>query len=139
MIKKSGSAHWAGDLREGKGTVTTESGVLNKTAYSFAKRFEDVPGTNPEELLAAAHASCFSMALSNILSEYDMVADAIDTTATVALDPANLQIVEVHLDCTARIAGGDPDKFAEAAEKAKDGCPVSKLFKARITLKARLD
>ncbi|MEM9343067.1 MAG: OsmC family protein [Pseudomonadota bacterium] len=139
MITKSGSAHWAGGLRDGKGTVTTESGALNKTVYTFAKRFEDVAGTNPEELLAAAHASCFSMALSNILSDYDMTADAIDTSAEVTLDPANLQIIEVQLTCKARIPGGDADKFAEAAEKAKEGCPVSKLFKARITLDASLD
>ncbi|WP_172299923.1 OsmC family protein [Pseudoruegeria sp. HB172150] len=138
MIEKTGSAKWSGGLKDGKGTISTQSGVLDSESYSFARRFGDESGTNPEELLAAAHASCFSMALSNVLSDYDMTADEIATTATVTLDPAGPEITKVHLDLTATIPGADEAKFKEAADKAKAGCPVSKLFKAEITLDAKL-
>ncbi|WP_425049917.1 OsmC family protein [Psychromarinibacter sp. S121] len=138
MIHKSGSAKWSGGLKDGKGFVSTETGVLSDQPYGFNTRFEDGKGTNPEELLGAAHAACFSMALSNILGDYDMVADSIETTAKVTLDPGSLTITKVHLDLTAKIPGGDDAKFQEAAGKAKEGCPVSKLFNAEITLDAKL-
>ena len=138
MIHKTGSAKWSGGLKDGKGLISTETGVLSDQPYGFNTRFEDGKGTNPEELLGAAHAACFSMALSNILGDYDMVADSIETTAKVTLDPGSLTITKVHLDLTASIPGGDDAKFQEAAGKAKEGCPVSKLFDAEITLDAKL-
>ncbi|MAQ86293.1 OsmC family protein [Psychromarinibacter halotolerans] len=138
MIHKTGSAKWSGGLKDGKGFISTETGVLSDQPYGFNTRFEDGKGTNPEELLGAAHAACFSMALSNILGDYDMVADSIETTAKVTLDPGSLTITKVHLDLTASIPGGDDAKFQEAAGKAKEGCPVSKLFDAEITLDAKL-
>ena len=138
MIHKTGSAKWSGGLKDGKGFISTETGVLSDQPYGFNTRFEDGKGTNPEELLGAAHAACFSMALSNILGDYDMVADSIETTAKVTLDPGSLTITKVHLDLTASIPGGDDAKFQEAAGKAKEGCPVSKLFDAEITLNAKL-
>lgn len=138
MIEKSGSAHWSGGLKDGKGTVSTSSGVLSDESYSFAKRFGDEAGTNPEELLGAAHAACFSMALSNVLGQAGMTAESIETTATVTLDPSGPAISKVHLDLKARIPGADESKFLEAAKGAKAGCPVSKLFNAEITLDAKL-
>lgn len=138
MIQKTGSAKWSGGLKDGKGQLSTESGVLSDQPYGFNTRFEGKAGTNPEELLGAAHAACFSMALSNILADYDLTADSIETTATVTLDPGSLTITKVHLDLTASIPGADDAKFQEAAGKAKEGCPVSKLFSADITLDAKL-
>lgn len=138
MIEKSGSARWTGGLKDGKGQVSTQSGLLKDEAYTFAKRFGDEAGTNPEELLAAAHAACFSMALSNILAEYNLKADSIETTSTAVLDPGKGAITAFHLDLRASIPGASEDTFQEAANKAKDGCPVSKLFHAEITLDARL-
>lgn len=138
MIDKSGSAKWSGGLKDGKGEVSTQSGVLSDEAYTFAKRFGGEAGTNPEELLGAAHAACYSMALSNVLGEAGMTAESIETTATVTLDPSGPAITKVHLDLTARIPGADASKFKEAAEAAKKGCPVSKLFNAEITLDAKL-
>lgn len=139
MIKKKGSAHWSGGLKDGKGTITTETKVLDAQPYGFATRFEGANGTNPEELLGAAHAACFSMAFSNILSEHDLKADSIDTTATVTLDPNSLTISKVHLDMTASIPGASDEAFQEAATKAKENCPVSKLFAgADIELDAKL-
>ncbi|MDF0599246.1 OsmC family protein [Psychromarinibacter sp. C21-152] len=138
MITKTGSAKWSGGLKDGKGTISTQTGVLSDEAYSFAKRFEGEAGTNPEELLGAAHAACYSMALSNILGEAGMTAESIETTATVTLDAGQGAITKVHLDVTARVSGGDEDAFKEAAGKAKEGCPVSKLFNAEITLDATL-
>lgn len=139
-MKRTGSAHWQGGLRDGKGTVSTASGVLSNTQYSFSTRFENGAGTNPEELIAAAHAGCFSMALSNVLAQAGMTADSIDTTATVTLDKvgAGFEITDIHLDLTARIPNADSAKFQEAANNAKANCPVSKVLKANITLDAKL-
>ncbi len=142
MIKRNGSAHWQGGLLDGKGTVSTASGVLSNTQYSFKTRFESGTGTNPEELIAAAHAGCFSMALSKQLEDAGMKAQAIDTTATVSFDKVEggFAIVEIHLDLTAKIPGGDKAKFEQAAANAKAGCPISKLFQnnTKITLDAKL-
>jgi osmotically inducible protein OsmC len=140
LIKKKGSAVWKGGLKDGKGTVSTESGVLKESQYGFNTRFENGPGTNPEELLAAAHAGCFSMALSAQLGEAGMKADSINTTATVSLEKVEggFAITAVHLDLTAKIPGADKAAFEKAANNAKAGCPVSKLFNARITLDAKL-
>ncbi|MWB79591.1 OsmC family peroxiredoxin [Pseudooceanicola sp. 216_PA32_1] len=139
-MKRSGSAVWSGDLKTGKGTVSAQSGILDKAQYGFNTRFEDGPGTNPEELIGAAHAGCFSMALSNILGEYDLVADEIATKATVSLEQKDggFTITKVHLEVTARIPGATAETFAEAAGKAKAGCPVSKLLTAEITMNATL-
>ena len=140
-MKRTGTAHWEGAIKEGKGTLTTPSGVLNKTAYSFSARFENGQGTNPEELLGAAHAGCFSMALSGQLTTAKLVPKTIDTTATVELDKDGdgFAIKRVHLDVTCEIPGADQDAFLKAANAAKAGCPVSKLFKgAEITMEARL-
>jgi osmotically inducible protein OsmC len=140
MIKRKGSAVWSGGLKDGKGSVSTQSGVLNQTQYGFNTRFEDGAGTNPEELLAAAHAGCFTMALSAQLGEAGMTAQKLETSATVSLDKADggFAITAVHLDLVATIPGASEAAFQEAARKAKEGCPVSKLFNATITLDAKL-
>ena len=139
-MKRKGSAVWKGGLKDGKGTVSTESGALKNTQYSFSARFESGVGTNPEELLAAAHAGFFSMALSGQLAQAGMTAESIETTATVTLEKveAGFGIPLVHLDVAARIPGGDQAKFEQAAANAKAGCPVSKLFNAKITMDAKL-
>ena len=142
-IKKFGTAHWSGDLKTGKGQVSTESGALSDTPYGFNQRFEGEPGSNPEELVGAAHAACYSMALSMILGNYDATADAIDTKATVSLeqDGDGFSVTKVHLDVTAKIPGIDADTFQTAANAAKEGCPISKLYKggtAEITMDAKL-
>jgi osmotically inducible protein OsmC len=135
-MKRSASAMWNGDLKSGNGTISTASGVLTNTQYSFATRFEDGAGTNPEELIAAAHAGCFSMALSAQLGEAGIVAQSIHTTATVTLEKSGggFAITAVHLDLTARVPGVDQQAFEKAAENAKAGCPVSKVLNAKITL-----
>ena len=140
MIKRKGSAVWSGGLKDGKGTVSTQSSVLNQAQYGFNTRFEDGAGTNPEELLAAAHAGCFTMALSAQLGEAGMTAQKLETSATVSLDKADggFAITAVHLDLVATIPGASEAAFQEAARKAKEGCPVSKLFNATITLDAKL-
>jgi osmotically inducible protein OsmC len=140
-MKRSGSAEWQGSLREGKGTVSTESGVLKSTQYSFATRFENGAGTNPEELIAAAHAGCFSMALSAELGKAGLTPESVRTTATVTLDKtdAGFTITAVHLDVTARIPGQVADAFNAAAQAAKAGCPVSRVLNAEITLETRLE
>ena len=140
MIKRKGSAVWSGGLKDGKGTVSTQSGVLNQSQYGFNTRFENGPGTNPEELLAAAHAGCFTMALSAQLGEAGMTAQKLETTATVSLDKVDggFAIPAVHLELVATIPGASDAAFQEAARKAKEGCPVSKLFNANITLDAKL-
>ena len=141
MIKKFGSAIWNGTIKGGSGIVSTESGVLDKAQYGFKQRFEGEPGTNPEELAGAAHAACFSMALSLQLEQAGMEAEEISTKATVSLDKVEggFEISKVHLDLTAKIPGADEAKFQEAAANAKAGCPISKLFKgAEITLDAKL-
>ncbi len=140
-MQRTGSAHWQGGLKDGKGTVSTASGVLSNTQYSFSTRFENGVGTNPEELIAAAHAGCFSMALSAQLDGVGMKAQSIDTKATVTMEKtdAGFSITAVHLDLTATIPGADKAKFDEAAQNAKAGCPVSRLLNAKITLDAKLN
>ena len=139
-MQRKASAQWRGGLKDGKGTVSTTSGALKSTPYSFSTRFEDQPGTNPEELIAAAHAGCFSMALSGQLGGAGMTADSIDTTATLTMEKldAGWTVTKVHLDVTAKIPNADKAKFDEAANKAKAGCPISRLLKAEITMDARL-
>ncbi|HEU4669171.1 MAG TPA: OsmC family protein [Dyella sp.] len=140
-MKKSASAHWSGDLRSGTGSISTETGVLRDAPYGFSSRFEDGPGTNPEELIGAAHAACFSMALSLGLGEADLVADGIDTRAVVTLarDGDGFAITAIHLTCRARVPGADAATFARIAETTKSACPVSKVLKADITLDAALE
>ncbi len=139
-MKKKASAVWKGDLKTGKGQISTESGALKDAPYGFKTRFENAPGTNPEELLGAAHAACFSMALSNILGEAGLTADSIQTEAVVTLDQADggFAITAVHLTVVAKVPGADAAAFEAAANKAKAGCPVSKVLKASITMDARL-
>ena len=140
-MKRKGSAEWNGGLKDGSGKVSTESGALRGTAYSFGTRFENGVGTNPEELIAAAHAGCFSMALSGQLGAAGMTADSIRTTATVTLEKldAGWTVTAVHLDVTAKIPNADRAKFDTAAANAKAGCPISRLLKAEITMDARLE
>ena len=140
-MKRTASAVWKGGLKDGTGTISTESGVLTDTQYSFSTRFEDGTGTNPEELIAAAHAGCFSMALSGQLGNAGMTAENISTTASVRLEKtdAGFTITKVHLDVTARIPGADREAFEAAANNAKAGCPVSRLLKAEITMDAKLE
>ncbi len=139
-MQRKGSAVWKGGLKDGKGTVSTASGVLKDTQYSFATRLENGAGTNPEELIAAAHAGCFSMALSAQLGNAGMTPEAIETTASVSLEKqeSGFAITAVHLDVTARIPGGDRAKFEQAAKNAKEGCPVSRVLNAKITMDAKL-
>ena len=140
-MKRKGSAVWRGGLRDGGGAVSTESGVLSDTQYSFSTRFESGAGTNPEELIAAAHAGCFSMALSKQLEDAGLRADEIRTTAAVTLEKtdAGFAITKVHLDVSARVPDADAAAFEAAANNAKAGCPVSRLLKAEITMDARLE
>ena len=140
-MKRNGSAVWRGGLKDGKGTVSTDSGVLSNTQYSFSTRFEDGKGTNPEELIAAAHAGCFSMALSAQLGNAGMTAEEIQTTASVSLDKTDggFAITAVHLDVRAKIPGADKQAFETAANNAKSGCPVSKVLNATITMDAQLE
>jgi osmotically inducible protein OsmC len=139
-IKRHGSAKWSGGIKDGKGAISSESGALKEYPYGFASRFEGKPGTNPEELLGAAHAGCFTMALSLILGEAKLTATQMDTTAEVTLEQVadGFAITAVHLTLRAKVPGADAAKFAELAAKAKAGCPVSKLFKTEITLDAAL-
>jgi osmotically inducible protein OsmC len=139
-MQRAASAHWSGGLKDGKGTVSTQSGVLNQTQYSFSTRFENGAGTNPEELIAAAHAGCFSMALSAQLGNADMTAESIDTKATLTMDKtdAGFTITSVHLDVKVRVPGADQAKFDVAAQNAKKGCPVSRVLNADITMDAKL-
>lgn len=139
-MKKTASAHWQGNLKHGKGTISTESDALKENPYGFNTRFENAPGTNPEELIGAAHAGCFSMAFSMLLGEENFTPDNIDTKATVTLEKLSdgFAITAVHLQMQARIRGIDQVAFEEIANKAKMGCPVSKLLNADITLDATL-
>jgi osmotically inducible protein OsmC len=140
MIKNA-SAVWRGGIKDGGGTISTETGVLKEAPYGFKSRFENGPGTNPEELIGAAHAGCFSMALSLMLGEAGLKPEQIDTKAAVTLDKVGdgFEITASHLTVVARIPGADQAKFMEIASKAKAGCPVSKLMKANITMDARLE
>lgn len=139
-IKKTASAHWAGDLKTGIGSISTETGVLRDAPYGFKARFEGGKGTNPEELIGAAHAGCFSMALSMILGDAGLKADSIDTKAEVTLDQVDggFAITAVHLILKAKIPGATQQQFDELTKKAKEGCPVSKVLNAKITLDATL-
>ncbi len=136
-MKRSGSAEWKGDLKAGKGVVSTESGALKANPYSFVTRFEPgVTGTNPEELISAAHAACFSMAFSAQLSAAGHAPESVKTTATLTMEKleAGWTTTEIHLDCVAKVPGVDKAKFDEIAEKAKAGCPISRLLNTKITL-----
>ena len=140
MVKKAWAV-WKGGIKDGGGTISTETGVLKEAAYGFKARFESGPGTNPEELIAAAHAGCFSMALSLMLGEAGLTPEKIETHAAVTLEKvgAGFEITSSHLDVVAKIPGADRAKFEDIANQAKAGCPVSKLMKARITMQARLE
>jgi osmotically inducible protein OsmC len=140
-MKRKASAIWQGGLKDGKGSISTESGVLKETQYSFSTRFENGVGTNPEELIAAAHAGCFSMAFSAELGKAGITPQSIRTTATITLDKtdAGFTVTESHLDMTAKIPGIDAAKFTAIANGAKAGCPISRLLKANITLDAKLE
>jgi len=140
-MKRTGSAVWNGSLKDGHGTISSDSGVLSDTRYSFSTRFEKGEGTNPEELIAAAHAGCFSMALSGELDNAGLTAQSIKTTAAVTLENtvAGFAITSVHLNVTAKIPGADHHVFETAATNAKAGCPVSRLLNAKITMKATLE
>jgi lipoyl-dependent peroxiredoxin len=140
-MQRTASAVWKGDLKTGKGAVTTQSGVLANTQYSFNTRFEEGRGTNPEELIAAAHAGCFSMALSAELGNAGLTAERIATNATVTLEKTEtgFAITAVHLDVRAKLEGGDSKAFETAANNAKTGCPVSKVLNAKITMNATLE
>ena len=139
-MNRKGSAVWQGGLKDGRGTVSTESGVLREAAYSFGTRFENEKGTNPEELVGAAHAGCFSMALAAQLGEAGVKPERIETDATVTLEKSGdgFAVTAVHLDVNAKIPGADEAKFQAAAKKAKEGCPISKLLNTNITMDARL-
>ena len=139
-IKKTASAHWAGDLKTGIGSISTETGVLREAPYGFKARFEGGKGTNPEELIGAAHAGCFSMALSMILGDAGLKADSIDTQAEVTLDQVEggFAITAVHLILKAKVPNATQQQFDELTKKAKEGCPVSKVLNAKITLDATL-
>jgi osmotically inducible protein OsmC len=139
-MKRSASAVWRGGLPDGKGTVSTESGTLSSTPYNFRMRFENEKGTNPEELVAAAHAACYSMALSLILGNAGMKADSIETTATVTLEKVGegFSVTSSHLKTAIKVPGGDKAKAQKAADDAKAGCPISKLLNATITLDATI-
>jgi osmotically inducible protein OsmC len=139
-MKTTGSAVWRGGLKDGRGAISTKSGALKEYPYGFASRFEGKPGTNPEELIGAAHAGCFTMALSLILSEAKLTAEQMDTLAEVTLDKVGdgYAITAVHLSLKGKVPGASAGKFQELAEKAKAGCPVSKLLNAKITLDVNL-
>ncbi|KWT09966.1 MULTISPECIES: OsmC family protein [Pseudomonas syringae group] len=139
-IVKKASAHWEGDLKSGIGSISTETGVLREAPYGFKARFEGGKGTNPEELIGAAHAGCFSMALSMILGDAHLKADSIDTSAEVSLDQVDggFAISAVHLVLKAKVPGATQEQFDELTKKAKEGCPVSKVLNAKITLDATL-
>ena len=140
-MDRSASAVWHSGLRDGKGTISTQSGVLQETQYSFSTRFENGVGTNPEELIAAAHAGCFTMALSAQLTDAKLTPDTLDTTAVVTMEKTDdgPTITKVHLTTKARVPGAEKEKFDELAKKAKENCPISRLLKAaEITLDAQL-
>jgi len=140
-MKRTATAEWRGGLKDGKGEISTQSGVLAKAQYSFGTRFDQGIGTNPEELIAAAHAGCFAMALSMILGEAKTPAERIHVTATVSLENVETgwTITESHLELKAKVPGADKESFDTAAKKAKAGCPVSRLLTAKVTLDATLE
>jgi osmotically inducible protein OsmC len=140
-MKRTASAVWKGGLKDGKGSISTESGVLSEAQYSFSARFEEGKGTNPEELIAAAHAGCFSMALSAQLQAEQITAESIQTEAAVTLlkTDAGFTVTAVHLKVRAKVPGSTPPDFLKAAEAAKANCPISRLLKAEITMEAKLE
>ncbi len=140
-MKRTATAEWRGDLKTGKGAISTESGVLNAAGYSFTTRFEGEKGTNPEELIAAAHAGCFTMAVSAELGKANLTAEKLTTTATVTLEKeaSGLSVTSSHLELTAKIPGATEEAFLAAARTAETNCPISKLLKAKITLDAKLE
>ncbi|MCP9340143.1 OsmC family protein [Stutzerimonas xanthomarina] len=140
-MKKTASAVWQGDLKSGKGTISTESGALKENPYGFNTRFEGAPGTNPEELIGAAHAGCFSMALSMMLGQAGLTADRINTTAEVTLDKDDqgFAITAIALTLKAKVPGADNEQFQQIANQAKEGCPVSRVLNAQISLNATLE
>ncbi len=140
-MKRKATAHWQGGLKDGKGTLSTDSTILSGTQYSFSTRFEDGKGTNPEELIAAAHAGCFTMALSGQLEKANLKADSLDTTATVMMEKLEKgpTVTEIHLEVTAKIAGATEDAFMKAANEAKENCPISRLLDTKITMDAKLE
>lgn len=141
LMNRKASAVWNGNLAKGKGTISTESGVLSSAPYSFTTRFENGRGTNPEELIGAAHAGCFTMALSLALQQAGFTADTLNTTATVTMEnlpTTSWTVTKIHLETTAKVPGIDAAKFAEVANGAKAGCPISRLLKAEISLDAKL-
>jgi osmotically inducible protein OsmC len=140
-MKRSAQAKWQGDLKSGSGTVSTASGTLATTPYSFRSRFEQGTGTNPEELLAAAHAGCFTMALSAQLGEAGLKATSLETSCTITLEQKDggFVITESHLELKAKVPGATAEAFEKATKAAETGCPVSKLFNTKITLDARLE
>jgi lipoyl-dependent peroxiredoxin len=140
MIRKAWAV-WKGSIKEGSGTMSTETGVLSEAPYGFKSRFEAGQGTNPEELIGAAHAGCFSMALSSMLGQAGLTAQKIETQAAITLEkfPDGFAVTASHLTVVASVPGADQAKFAEIADRAKAGCPVSKLLNAKITMDARLE
>src|SRR5689334_3300201 len=140
-MQRTATAQWKGGLKDGKGTISTQSGVLSQTQYSFSTRFENGVGTNPEELVAAAHAGCFSMALSAQLGNANMTAQTIDTKATLTMEKteAGFTITAIHLDVKARIPGGNKAAFDKAAEDAKKNCPISRLLNTKISMTASME
>ena len=140
-MKRKASAEWNGDLKSGRGTISSESGLFTGAPYSFSKRFGDEKGTNPEELIAAAHASCFTMALSGELGKVNLVPESLKTSATITMEKqdAGFTVTESHLEVTGRVPGASADAFRAAAEAAEKGCPISRLLKARITMDAKLE
>lgn len=139
-MQRRANAIWRGGLKDGKGTVSTASGALKNTGYSFAMRFENEPGTNPEELIAAAHAACFSMALSHELGSKGLQPESIETKATLDFDKtdAGWTVKSIHLDVAAKVPSADPAKFQSAAEGAKKNCPISRVLNTQITMAAKL-
>src|SRR5450631_1151929 len=139
-MDRTANAVWHGGLKDGKGAISSQSGVLKETQYSFGTRFENGVGTNPEELIAAAHAACFSMALSAQLGAANLTPESINTTANLTLEKldSGFAITKIHLDVTAKIPGASDAAFQKAAADAKAGCPVSKVLNAQITLSAKL-
>ncbi len=140
-MQRTATAQWKGGLKDGKGSISTASGVLSQTQYSFSTRFENGMGTNPEELVAAAHAGCFSMAFSGQLGNAGMTAQSIDTKATLTMEKteAGFTVTAIHLDVKAKIPGGDKAAFQKAAEEAKKNCPISRLLNTKITMQAALE
>jgi osmotically inducible protein OsmC len=141
MFHRKATAHWSGGLKDGKGKLHSGSGALQGTDYAFRHRFGEDPGTNPEELIAAAHAGCFAMFLSGQLAQHGMTADHLEATATVTLEKVGegFEVTKSHLDVVARIPNADREKFMTAVEASKVGCPISKLLKAAITVEAKLE